>query len=306
MMTTFLICGNVNVETNLRVDSFPVQYNPAQFVFFGIQTNPSGVGYNIAKSLKTLGNEVVVTGMIGDDVNAAIVRAEMQSLGIDDKCLLPLAAGTMQSVILYDADGKRQIFSDLKNVQDLSYPLETFRSALTGVDVCVMTNLNFSRKLLDSAKNMGKLVACDVQALQSLDDDYNRDFMQAADILFFSNDRLGEHAEATLREAAERYPAQVIVAGMGAQGVMMFVREDHWFGALPAYNPRPVVNTVGAGDALFSSFLHFYWKKRDAQEAIRKAMLYAGWKIGESGGARGFLTEAEVDQMYNERTHDSD
>lgn len=296
-MATFLISGNVNVETNLRVDAFPVEYNPAQFVFFGIQTNPSGVGYNLAKSLQTLGNEVIVTGMIGDDVNAAIVRTEMKKLAIDDSYLLPLAAGTMQSVILYDNDGKRQIFSDLKNVQQLSYPREMFRRALANVDICLMTNINFSRDLLGEVKQMGKLIACDVQALHSLDDEYNRDFMENADILFFSNDRLGDQAEQALREAIKRYPAQVIVVGRGAQGVLLFERERGQIEALPAYEPRPVVNTVGAGDALFSSFLHFYWKQRDARLAVRKAMMYAGWKIGESGGAQGFISEAELERL---------
>jgi ribokinase len=58
------------------------------------------------------------------------------------------------------------------------------------------------------------------------------------------------------------------------------------------------VNTIGAGDSLFSSFLHFYLKSKDPYLAIRKAIVFAGYKIGTAGAAEGFLTEVEVDKLY--------
>jgi sugar/nucleoside kinase (ribokinase family) len=297
-MAKIVIAGNINVETNLRVERFPVAYNPAQFTMFGIQSNVSGVGYNVAKSLHTLGNEVRMTAFLGDDMNAGLVTAELQQIGIDDRFIERTAAGTAQAVILYDVTGKRQIFSDLKNVQDLRYPEARFREAAADCDWCVLTNLNFSRYLLGPAKQMGKWIACDVQAISGWDDEYNRDFVEQADVLFFSNDRVGGAAKELIREAAGRFPAQVIVTGMGPQGVLMYVRETNWLGAIPTYQTRPVVNAVGAGDSLFSSFLHSYAKSGDAQTAIRKAMLYASWKIGESGGAKGFLDEASLELLY--------
>ena len=60
---------------------------------------------------------------------------------------------------------------------------------------------------------------------------------------------------------------------------------------IPAVSIRPVVNTVGAGDALFSAFAHFYVKGNDPTEALSKATVFASYKIGESGASKGFLTE---------------
>ncbi len=296
-MATILVSGNLNLETNVKVNAFPVTYNPAQFVFFGIQSHVSGVGFNLTRSLRTLGDEVVLLSMIGDDILSSLVRAELQQMGVNDDFILPLATDTMQSVILYDEQGKRQIFSDLKDVQQLEYPIEIFSEAVKSCDLCLLTNLNANRPLLHQAKQLGKRIACDVQAIASLEDEYNLEFMEFADILFFSNDRLGERASALVCEAASRFPAKIIVSGMGEQGVYFYDRQLDWHGRIPAITPRPIINTVGAGDALFSSFIHFYLKHDDAQTAIRQAVLYAGWKIGESGGAKGFLTESELLQL---------
>ena len=54
----------------------------------------------------------------------------------------------------------------------------------------------------------------------------------------------------------------------------------------------PVVNTIGAGDALFAAFLHGYVSHGDPLQAMRQAVAFAGYKIGESGAAEGFLDPA--------------
>ncbi len=43
-MSKITICGLVNLETTVSIDSFPVKHNPVNYKFFGITTHPSGVG----------------------------------------------------------------------------------------------------------------------------------------------------------------------------------------------------------------------------------------------------------------------
>ncbi len=40
---------------------------------------------------------------------------------------------------------------------------------------------------------------------------------------------------------------------------------------------------------LFSAFLHFYMKGRDPYAALQRAVIFAGYKIGATGAAEGFL-----------------
>ena len=56
-----------------------------------------------------------------------------------------------------------------------------------------------------------------------------------------------------------------------------------------------VVNTVGAGDALFSAFIHYTAKGFAPLDALRRAQIFAAAKIRESGASRGFVTEDAIE-----------
>jgi ribokinase len=59
---------------------------------------------------------------------------------------------------------------------------------------------------------------------------------------------------------------------------------------LPAAETRPIVSTVGAGDALFACFLHCLHKGWSPMDALHEALLFASYMMGTAGGAEGFLT----------------
>jgi ribokinase len=61
-----------------------------------------------------------------------------------------------------------------------------------------------------------------------------------------------------------------------------------------------VINTIGAGDALFSAFVHFYNQSGDPYQALRKAVVFASYKIGQAGAAEGFLDEEGVSELFRE------
>lgn len=63
---------------------------------------------------------------------------------------------------------------------------------------------------------------------------------------------------------------------------------------ITAVSLQPIVNTIGAGDALFSAFNHVYHRRHDPYEAIKMAVLFAGYKICTAGAADGFLTASEL------------
>ena len=61
----------------------------------------------------------------------------------------------------------------------------------------------------------------------------------------------------------------------------------------------PIINTIGAGDALFSSFVHVFSETNDPYLAIQKAVVFASYKIGEPGAAQGFLTAVARNDLYD-------
>jgi ribokinase len=297
-MASILVSGLINIETTLCVDGFPIPYGPVRYPFNQINATVSGVGYNIAKALTTLGDNVNFLSIIGQDLAANWVRTELNSDGISDVFTLSHAKKTARSVILYDDDGRRQVNVDLKDIQSLVYPLDIFDQAVDGCDLVSLCNINFSRPMLARAKRAGKMIATDVHTIGEILDDYNQDFMKAADILFMSDEALTATPEIWAKKLISVYGTDILVIGLGERGVLMSVRRDNFIERIPAVKTREVVNTIGAGDALFSAFIHYYANGLDPFKAIRKAILFASFKIGENGAADGFLNEEELNKLH--------
>ena len=295
-MSHILISGLVNTETTVRIRQFPIPYYPIDYPFFGIGTAVSGVAYNLAKALRTLGDRVTLLSMTGDDLPGQTVRQELEALGVDTSHIRTCLKETPGSVVLYDGEGRRQIYCDLKDIQETDYGFtsEICRDA----DLVAACNINFNRPLLHAAKAAGKTVATDVHVLRDHYDDYNREFMECADILFLSDEGIGEDYRGFIAELGRIYQNRIIVLGRGSKGAALYLPAQGQFHELPAVQVGPVVNTVGAGDALFGSFLHGYAKGLSPLDALHRAQLFASAKIGTSGASRGFITEEELEALY--------
>ncbi|MBQ7133429.1 MAG: carbohydrate kinase family protein [Ruminococcus sp.] len=297
-MSKILVCGLVNVETTVKVNAFPVEYCPIDYSFFGVNSYPAGVGLNISLALTSLSDEVKLLSMVGVDSAGAVVRDVLSKNNVSTD-YLENCDYTAQSVVLYDNLGKRRIFCDLKDFQEKSFDEEIFINAVKDCDAVCLCNINFSRHLLKKAKAKGKLIATDVHVLADINDEYNRDYMQYADILFLSNENIEGREEGFLTQLKDTYSFKIAVIGMGKNGALMYVRDDDKFYKVPCVENNSVINTVGAGDALFSSFVHFYTKGEDALTSLRYATHFASYKIGFDGAAKGFLSEEKLLKMVN-------
>lgn len=298
-MSKILISGLVNTETTVGIHDFPITYSPIEFSTFGIQAAVSGVGMNLAKALKALGNEVELFSYIGNDCEGENILEALKTSQIGAQFVKKALKSTSQSVVLYDEAGRRKIYCDLKDLQDRDFEWdEEAEKLISKMDAVLLCNINFSRPLIKKAKELGKLIVTDVHVLSDIHDAYNKEFMQNADVLFLSNENIMRSEEDIVRKLKAVYPAQVIIVGMGSQGALLYVRSEDCFKRFPAVTVRKVVNTVGAGDALLSAFVHFYLQDSDPYTALEKAILFAGYKIGESGAAKGFIDEKELLELY--------
>lgn len=294
-MSNILISGLVNTETTVKVRKFPIPYYPIDYPFFGVQSAVSGVAYNIACALTALGDSVKLVSMTGKDFTAKYIKDQLHASGIGTKHIKSVLQETPASVVLYDEEGKRQIYCDLKDIQETHYDFS--KDICEGLDLVIACNINFNRDLLRIAKGAGIPIATDVHVLSQVWDDYNREFMEYADILFLSDEGLGENYSDFLWELAYTYGSQIIVLGRGSRGAAMYWREENRLIELPAFSVEQVVNTVGAGDALFSSFLHYYLKGYSPVDCLIRAQLFASVKIGVSGASKGFVTEEEIERL---------
>jgi ribokinase len=268
------------------------------YPFFGIDSSVSGVGYNVAKALGKLNNRIRLLSLIGKDSAAKQVYETLSLDNIPATYVLDRVAQTAQSVILFDQQGRSQIHVDLKNIQRQDYPVHHFEQAMITADLLALCNVNFSRPFLKASAKSGKLMATDVHAVSDLEDDFNRDFMEAADILFMSDELLPVEPEEWAKEVMGRYSPRILVIGLAEKGALLAVRDDEFSDCFPAVETRPIINTIGGGDALFSAFLHSYLQSGDPYEAIKKALVYASYKIGAQTASEGLLTNRQLQSLY--------
>lgn len=296
MPNKILVAGLTNIEVTLQVESFPIQYSPVLYPFFGVNSAVSGVGFNIAKALSRLGNSVHFLSIVGHDPAQLLVKKALAEANIRPRFVLDGIEQTPHSVVMYDRAGRRQINVDLKDIQDRAYPQVLAEQALQDTSIAVLCNVNFTRPFLEAARHMGKIIATDVHAVSNIEDDYNRDYMAAAHILFMSHEQLPCSPEDWARWLMDRYGTEIIVIGLGVDGALLAVKNHHYMERIPAVFTRPVINTIGAGDALVAAFIDNYNRTHDPYQAIRKAMVFASYKVGATSAADGFLSRPELDQ----------
>jgi ribokinase len=295
-MNNILVSGLTNIESTVKINNFPIEYSPVEYNFFGLNSSVSGVGYNIVKALKTLGDNPYFFSIIGNDIYKNIIFDDLEKDKIDTKYILPLLEQTVQSTVLYD-NNKRKIILDLKNIQDTKYPIRYIDEIMNKIDIGIICNINFSRDFLKILKQNGKIIATDVHVLDDINDSYNNDFIEYSDIIFLSNENICGNEENFLKQLIEKYNNKIIVVTMGENGLLIYSNDKAEIRHFPSVKTKKIVNTIGAGDALFSCFIHYYNKTKDVYYSIKMATIFASYKIGENGGSKGFLSEKELEEI---------
>lgn len=295
-----LICSAVNVEYSIQVEGFPVPYVSDKAARGALHLSIGGTGGNVASGLAALGREVRLLSPIAPDLGGLTVRAALAQRGISDAWLSQTLEETALSAVLIDGEGHRAIIYDPKAIWEQEIPVELFGRALEG-SCGVIFGLNaFGLPLVARAQASGLPIYTDLQTRTAPDGPAASVLLRAATVVFASAEEL-EGPPADWLAAALSFPqVQVAVLSMGAEGALLATLEGPPL-HLPAVATRPVVSTLGAGDALFSSFAHHHLLGMAPAEALRRAMTFASYKIGAPGAAEGFPSPAELERWCAQR-----
>lgn len=291
------VSGLFNLESNIYVKSFPIDYSPIEYSFNQTSVDISGVGYNVVKALHCLNDEVIPITILGDDSIGRMIINELKNIGINTNYILKELNSTCTSIVLYDSTGRRKIYCDLKDIQEKVYQIDKVVDVINKSDGVVVCNINYNREIIKKAKELNKLVFTDVHVLSDINDEYNKKFMESANVLFLSDEGVKENKIEFLKRLHNKYKNDIIVMGCGEEGALLL--DNTGIYSISSLLTRNVVNTCGAGDALFSCFVHYYLKTKDPLKSLKYATIFASYKIGESGGAKGFLREKEIEKMFN-------
>lgn len=295
-MSKFLVAGIVQIETIVKVDTIPINYEPVRSKPNTIFTNVGGDAYNTSLALTWLGNSTDFMSLIGKTDNKEFMNPLEREVTIYTDYVLPRLSATPTAVVLYDESRKQQIFEDIKNLRDVDYDLEFIEDRVSKADMVVLSNANFCRPFIQKAKEMNKTIAVNIREYKDGNVIYNRDFLEAADIIYISDDNLVVDPFEFVRSVADTFDPEIILLGQGEKGVILFSKKMNILAHYNSVRTNEVINTVGAGNALFSCFLHYYSKNGDPVAAIKNALLFASYKIGFIGSSNGFMTEEQIAQ----------
>lgn len=296
-MGKFMVAGFVQMETIVKVEALPVPYKQFESIPDLVNSGIGGAGFNEAMALKWLGNEVDFMSMVARSMSRRQIEAYLKTFDVNLKTdyVLPMLDGMPTSVILY-SKGKKQTFEDVKDIRHVEYDYDLLESRIQDKDMILMSNCNFCRPIIGLAKKYQKPIAVNVRSMRAEKIANKEDFLAAADVLYISDDDLESDHYDCIKECKEKYDPEIVIMGIGDKGVILYTKEDN---SVIEYRPvktNEIVNTIGAGNALFSSFMHYYVKTKNAKEAIKNALLFASYKIGFVGTSNGFMTEEQIEQ----------
>ena len=297
-MSKFLVAGITQKETIVKVNEIPIPYKPVSDTTQSIHSSIGGDAYNEAIALKWLGNMVDFFTMIGKDDDVNIINQNQNDIKLYTDFVLRKLEATPAAVIFYDSTRKQQLFEDIKNLRDTAYDVKLFEKQLPTADMVVLANANFCRPLMQLARECNKKIAVNIRKFSYETEIYNKFFLENADILYLSDDDVTEDPYDFTKYIVDKYDPEIVILGQGADGLIIYSRN---IGTYVHYKPvktNESVNTVGAGNALFSCFLHYYNKTGDSTLAIKHALLFASYKIGFVGTSNGFMTEEQIETWH--------
>jgi sugar/nucleoside kinase (ribokinase family) len=289
------VVGNVGVDTNVYPYGDAIDWSVEANFTRNLDCVGQAGGYS-SRGYARLGRRTAFVGYVGNDFCGRLVREELAGDGIDLSALFIDPAGTSRSVNFMYRDGRRKNFYDGGGHMALSPDPAACRDVLARARLAHFHLPNWARRLLPVARQLGVVVACDLQDVVSLPDAYRQDFIEAADVLFFSAVNHADPAPLVDALRAGR-PDRLVVAGMGARGCALGTSEGVRLFP-PADLDLPVVDANGAGDALAVGFLDAWaLQGLPPEEAVRRGQIAARFKCGIRSSSSTLITRAELERL---------
>jgi len=293
-----VIFGRVNLDYNVNVGKFPIEYTPIKRLPFGISSTVSGIVLNNAVAIQTLGEEVRLVTLVAKDSFSQVILEFMRRVGLSSEFIYPLLDSTPECLILYDSEGRRCILGDSKNFDQVLIKDIKLKKLIDENQFFIFSRANFCKEYMTYAFQMRKEIVCDLQLSSSLTE-VNLFFVQNSTILFFSGESNDDY-EKFMDEILNFPHIKIVICGLGGHGVTYKTQGNSELITLPAIEQKKIVNTVGAGDSVVSCFTYMISKGYDYHTALKYAMHFAGHKIQYKTASEGFLSFIELEDRVKE------
>lgn len=229
---------------------------PAQVTF-------GGSGVNVIKGLARLGHSTALISKLGNDEKGVNYSEHLRELGVIER-LTWVNLPTGRSACLVTPDGERTMRTFLgasMDLSDLALNPQDFKNVkLFHIEGYQLVDENFTRKVVEFAKNEGAIISLDCACFEIVK--AHKNFLlellkESVDIVFANEEEAKGLTDLPAQEACSLLASLcgTAVVTMGEKGCFVQKGEQkHFQKALKAQ----VIDTTGAGDLFAAGFLHGY------------------------------------------------
>lgn len=289
-----IVVGNAGVDTNIFLNSPEIDFTVEANFSTNIDYVGQAGGYT-SRGFAQLGWRTAYIGALGNDHNGKLVLNEFQNDGIDTSGVFWDQTGTARSVNIIYAEGQRKNFYDGKSHMTIMPDLDFCRSLIHRTNLVHFNIPNWARHLLGIAQETGAKISCDIQDIITPTDAYRQEFIQSADILFFSAANQKDPLS-VIDYFLQKKPTQIVICGMGKHGCAMGSTNGIYHFDPPRLD-LPIVDTNGAGDGLVVGFLSSYiFEGHDLETSILRGQIAARFTCGQKASSSNLITRESLNK----------
>jgi ketohexokinase len=276
--------GNATLDIVLTVDDYPRENDEVRCSDRSLRRG--GNAANTLVVLSQLGHTCSWAGTLVDTVEGRFIRDDMEAHGVDTAAGRLAGSGTVpvSSILLNAGTGSRTIihFRDLPEYSFADFSL---------LELETFDWLHFEGRNVEALRAMLQWCCERYPSIpRSLEIEKPRlaieELFGLAQVLLFSQgyavSRGHVNPEGLLQEVRRKHPRADLFCTRGTEGAVSLDREGR-FTSQPAFSPRRVVDTLGAGDTFNAAVIDGYLARRDVVTILRQACLLAGEKCGRIG-----------------------
>ncbi len=289
-LITELVCGAINWDTSIFVDSFP---SPGEEVKANkVISVPGGKGANVAvASARILGSGVGIIGALGNDDIAEKQIKTLHEEGIDTSCIKRMqGTSSGQAYILVDQKGENFILTYRAANQMITADMvndNTTANAIKNSKLVTVIDppLEVAEASISNAKSHGKIVIWSPAVLVRHGFDSLKELLLKADYVIVNESEstllsgANDAAKACL-SLSNNLNGKKVITTLGKEGCVFCWQTKT--ARIPALDLSSlnlhVINTVGAGDAFVGSFAALKTKGFDDVEALFMANIAGSLK----------------------------
>ncbi len=253
-----------------------------------------GAPFNVAVNAKNAGATVGFIGRVGKDVIGRFVTDEAKKANLDYLDIQQDNERNTTLAFVTLKDGERDFAFNRHDTTDFNIDIEEIDfNKYKDLNIIHLGSLMlseesgkvFAQKIVQKAKKLGVKLSFDMNFRMDTYKDFNdakkayKPYVESADIIKFSDDELKLYTGIDdIKTAIESIyqKDQLFLLTLGSKGSMYYYNGEN--SVIPTEIVKPI-DTTGAGDAFFGTFLANIENKEWTKENIESALLKAN-KVG--------------------------